>query len=235
MPLEFPNSPANGALNQQFQYDASITAWRNQGSTQNVGTAIAALQASDGLKPVIPTSVALTTSGTYSIATNGLVTFSGAAGFRVNGIFSSAYKKYILEFDLIHATATEIDSFYVLTKPSDVTPNLTSGLYNFSQARYAGVSTAVGIQAGYNGNYVVGPTFGNQSYGTATIHVNNPFDSTIYTSGYTHFAGTAPAQSGYLWTGTSGFNHRSLESSDGFYILPNGGTFSGTLRIYGYN
>lgn len=44
MPLEFPNTPANGATNAQFVYDSAITAWRAQGSTNNVGTQIAALQ-----------------------------------------------------------------------------------------------------------------------------------------------------------------------------------------------
>lgn len=47
MPLEFPNTPANGTTNAQFVYDSAITAWRNQGSTNNVGAQIAALQAAD--------------------------------------------------------------------------------------------------------------------------------------------------------------------------------------------
>lgn len=47
MPIEFPNTPASGTTNAQFVYDSAITAWRAQGSTNNVGTQIAALQAAD--------------------------------------------------------------------------------------------------------------------------------------------------------------------------------------------
>lgn len=44
MPLDFPASPTNGQAYEKFIYDSSITAWRAQGSTNNVGTQIAQLQ-----------------------------------------------------------------------------------------------------------------------------------------------------------------------------------------------
>lgn len=43
MPLDFPSNPTNGQTFNNFVYDSSITAWRAQGSTNNVGTQIAAL------------------------------------------------------------------------------------------------------------------------------------------------------------------------------------------------
>lgn len=44
MPLDFPSSPTNGQTYENFVYDSSITAWRNQGSPSGLGGAVATLQ-----------------------------------------------------------------------------------------------------------------------------------------------------------------------------------------------
>ena len=43
MPLDFPSSPTNGQTYENFVYDSSITAWRNQGSPSGLAGQVVAL------------------------------------------------------------------------------------------------------------------------------------------------------------------------------------------------
>ena len=62
MALDFPSNPTNGQIYGDYFYDSSIGAWLAQGSTNNVGTQIAGLQAK------FPVSVANGGTGATTVA-----------------------------------------------------------------------------------------------------------------------------------------------------------------------
>jgi len=67
------------------------------------GLKVGSLNTSDdvsGLVKIVPTSVAVG-SGSGSASALGIVTFSGASSVSLNGVFSSTYKNYRINFDNI--------------------------------------------------------------------------------------------------------------------------------------
>jgi hypothetical protein len=170
-----------------------------------------------GLVPIIPTSVAVG-SGTASVSSSGVVTFTGASTVLLNGVFSSTYKNYKIFASFPSATNAYVTNQLQMRFSTAGTVNSTS---NYT---WTGFYT----QSGTSGNN--GGTGTAQSYGVlnftadAEWTVYGPFDSSRGTevavlSIYAHTA----------VLGEAGYN--AAASFDGIQLL--GNTYTGALQVYG--
>lgn len=108
--LDFPSNPTNGQTYENFVYDTSITAWRNQGSPSGLAGQVVALGNATGLKAIVPSSISAVsaTGGTASVSTTGAVSFSSCSSVSLNDVFTSAYRTYRIVFDLSSTSATDL-------------------------------------------------------------------------------------------------------------------------------
>jgi hypothetical protein len=180
-----------------------------------------------GLISVVPTSTSVG-SGSSSINVNGGVSFSGASSIQVNGCFTSSYANYYIVFDT-STTSSLAGTSIVFQYCAGGTPN-ASGYY------YAGwLSTGGGASGSYHA--------ANASYALMTSDVGGrlSFDMTTANPqgigetrgwGRTSFQRNSDGQHGQT---AHGHGHYVNAQNDGFKIYVGSGTFTGTIRIYGYN
>ena len=221
MPIDFPANPTNGMVYSNYIYDSSITAWRNVNTDTGIGTLNAM-----GLKNVVPTSISVG-SGSATVNSNGLVTFTGASSISLNGVFSSTYKSYRLVFtgDRVGGTAGALFMRLRNGAPeADVTTN------------YAGA---------YTGFYYGGTTANSPGMGTAaqdliplyydkmgvTVDITQPYEAAG-----TKFTGTGigslAANGVYTLIGGE---HNSSTVFTGLSVIMSTSTGTGKLQILGYN
>ena len=232
MPLDFPANPANGDVYGQYVYDSSITSWRSQGSANNLATQISALQTANatynmsGLVPIVPTSVAVG-SGTGSVNSAGVVTFSGVSSLSINNVFTGAYKNYRIVINIDTAGGQ-----------TSIGQQLTSAGTAATAANY--------FWAGWWGS-VTGNGPGllaaqSQSYwymieATNSVswfnHVQDIFNPALAKD--TSMTGSGGTYSS-AWRAI-GYNcfHQSATAYDGMkFTSSTANTFSGTIQVYGY-
>ena len=185
--------------------------------TETDGIAAAAA----GLRMVVPTSISVG-SGSGSVDALGNITFSGASTVSINGCFTSTYDNYQI-----------------------IVTNLTNSANSNIQfrMRVAGADASGAATYKYQGFYSDGGTLGNESYSTtqwglgiANTTPTGMIDFSLYepflarATKMKSMAWDAPAEQTLVYTGI----HTPTTSYDGFTILNNTGTISGTVRIYGY-
>ena len=180
-----------------------------------------------GLNLVVPTSTSVG-SGSSSISVNGGVSFSGASSIQVNGCFTSSYANYYIVFDT-STTSSLAGASIVFQYCANGTPN-ASGYY------YAGwLSTGGGASGSYNA--------ANASYALMTSDIGGRLSLDMTTVnpqgtgetrgwGRTSFQRNSDGQHGQT---SHGHGHYVSAQNDGFKIYVGSGTFTGTIRIYGYN
>jgi hypothetical protein len=174
-----------------------------------------------GLVPVVPSSVAVG-SGSASSSSTGLVTFTGVTNVSLNSCFSSAYTNYRIVY---RGTGTVDTGFSFQLRVAGTTN---------SSANYDGHLCYWGAGgAGYvnqsNSNQI-GGIFGH-AYQNGTFEVFRPYLSDITAM---TFYGAAQNLSGATEQHTSSGNYKQATSFDGFTLTFNGGTFTGTVQVYGY-
>jgi hypothetical protein len=162
----------------------------------------------------------------YAVAKSGLTLItiaspSGASAVNINNCFTSAYQNYVITYNLIGSTGTNL-SFRLRNGGTDRT---TSNYDYFGQSIQSS-----GTSGGW---FNVGGTKWDlndlsATRTTGTLHLFNPQETSI-TSGHSH---TVSTQSTDRFV-TIGFNFNSSTSNDGFSIFPDSGTFTGTVRVYG--
>jgi hypothetical protein len=182
-----------------------------------------------GLIKIVPTSVAVG-SGSGSVDVNGNVTFSGASSVSLNGCFNATYDNY--QITLQTTAFSGAGALFTQFRLRNASDDSTATWYTALAALSIGNSTADPILG-------VGATQGYLPYTTSTaaltyspiIEVMRPF----------LVAKTSVNVRGYYNTGSRdgimhGVNQSDVSASySGITLFPNTGTFSGTLRIYGYN
>jgi hypothetical protein len=256
--LDFPSSPTNGQVYGQYTYDSTKGAWRvssnsltsvissptapsspvagnvwyntndgsmyvyyNDGDTSQwveMRSEIANSQV--GLIPIIPTSISVS-SGSGSVAADGLITFSGTGEIRINGVFSSAYKNYRIIHTSSGSSANTGVSYRLRAAGTDYsTANQKYGV------SYWGLPGAVSNTGGSSETvqqigWVEG-TSGNRN--VASVDIYNPFE-TVHT-GYTSVFGS--------YVGGVAFGYVPTTSSYDGITFSVTGTYSGTVKVYGY-
>jgi hypothetical protein len=180
--------------------------------------------AAAGSRLIVPTSVAVG-SGSGSVGTSGAVTFSGASSISLNGCFSSAYDNYKILLELTGSTNN------VATMRMRV-GGVDNSSANYWNNRVYGQATSVTSQ---------GPTSADTSFSavgefdaginTCNYDIFSPFKTQVTSiQGVTQFRYTGFYQHSHLKTGQT----TVTTSYDGFTLIVNTGTMSGTVRVYGY-
>lgn len=175
-----------------------------------------------GLSIVTPTSIA--NSGGSASASGGAVTFSGVSSVSLNGIFTSTYANYRLIISGMTSTSgsAEVRSRFRVSG-SDATSSdyYDQGIYGNGTTVGATRSSAVTFNRfGYSNNSGVGHV---------TADICSPHLATS-TGMNSNSLLTAGGPQTYL------FSQMFLVTTafDGITFIIDTGTFSGTIRVYGY-
>lgn len=189
---------------------------------------ITALTAKDGLVPIVPTSVVVG-SGSASVNSVGLVTFTGASSISINGCFTSAYTNYRIMFNESAASAYADGNLRMRSSGTDATTNY------FRNGLLVDATSISGFQSTNDTNYgnalTTHPNSVNTAHAQSTIEIREPFLSKPTTLQVINGAWNG-TQSRHI--STTGF-HSTAASYDGFTIYLSSGNFAGTFKIYGYN
>jgi hypothetical protein len=174
-----------------------------------------------GLRIVAPTSIA--NSGGSASASGGQVTFTGVSSVSLNGVFSATYQNYKIVFDSVGSGAAQNLQFRMRSGGADDTS--ANYVYQLLEGS-AGVVTSFRVPSAAT-FFVTAVSVNTTSYGE--INLFNPFNATpTQLTSLNGYAITTPAIS--VWGG----GHNVSTSFDGFTVFPASGTFSGTIRCYGY-
>lgn len=216
MAIDFPSSPTNGQVYANYIYDSSITAWRNV----NTDTGISALN-SMAFKSIVPTSVTLA-SGSATTTSNGTVTFSGASSVLLNGVFSSQYKSY----KVVLTTPQTTDTWLQMRFAANGTIN-TGIYYCRALTQNNGAGTIESTQTVGDDRIFIGRVGTvNTLPQISEFTIDNPF-----VNGEKSVSGTFNGW--YLRTGFFAGWYTTNASFDGLAIMPQSGTFGGTVNVYG--
>jgi hypothetical protein len=180
-----------------------------------------------GLVPVVPTSVAVA-SGSASVSSSGLITFTGATSISVNGCFTSSFRNYRIMFDETAASNYADGNLRMRASGTDAnTAYYRNGILVDGSSSSAFSSAN---DTNFGNALTTHPTSSN-AHAAAWIEIHDPFVAKPTTVQSINFA----------WSGTqirslsaSGF-HATPTACDGFTIYLSAGNFAGTFKIYGYN
>lgn len=172
---------------------------------------------------VVPTSVS---GAGASVTANGKIALSAASAVSVNSCFSSTYEKYRIELDGVGSAGITFTIVLrsagadVTTANYDETTNLARNSTVTSSTTVAGNSWAV--------------TAGGGTLHTATIKLAYPAVAQA-TTGLSICASMTNPQVAGTSNGSvvRAWSHRLSTAYDGFTVTFSGGTFTGTIRIYG--
>jgi hypothetical protein len=166
-----------------------------------------------GLTQIIPTSV---TGGT--LGANGQITFSGSSSVSIDGAFTSSYENYKIVGNFITSTAA----------------------YMQFRFRTGGATRATGYRQTEQQSAQFGATEIRFAYSYANAGNYTPFEQLVSSPAVasikSSLSGVMIGQgdsTGFTFNQASFYN--TAEAHDGFLLLPGSGTFTGTIRIYGYN
>lgn len=184
-----------------------------------------------GLIPVVPTSIVVAT-GTGATSTNGTVTVTGATNLSLNGVFTPKYRNYRIVFNMNCPTTGS--SFSMRLRAAGTDNSAASYSYvgrraiSWSYGDGGGTATTSwSLIEGISGQ-------GTTQTSVATIDLTTPQVSTVRT-GLILQSGFIAEGSAYYGSAFYAGSHNVTASFDGVSFIPAGGTFTGTVNVYGYN
>ena len=237
MGLNFPSSPTNGQLFENYIYDSSIGAWRSWNAESsspvqiyNGGTGATTLaQAQDslgvGLVEIVPQTILLTPpGGSATVNTAGEISFTNVTSVSLNNAFSSNYRYYKVVLSLSNSSAA--GTYYGIrlrASGSDLsTASYDTQVANFSGGTWSVVqlSSQTYLRTGISDSQSTLRSFCSFDIANPNVAAN------------TTITGTWAAYVGGIATGYLS----NTTQYDGFTILfGNGTSFSGTVQVFGYN
>jgi len=176
-----------------------------------------------GLVPLLPTSVTVA-SGSASVSSTGVVTLSGASELRLDGIFSSQYSDYHINFVITSGVSVQM---LMKLRKGGVTD--AQSVYSTNGVQQIGSGTPSNWQAQSTTVWYLLSGAGDNSM---SMDVYSPNIATVRTK----FTGTA---SGYNTANTS-YSVAAVHDYfvgadfDGFAIAASSGTMSGRLQVFGW-
>lgn len=218
--LDFPSNPTNGQTYENFIFDSSITAWRNQGSPSGLAGQVVALDNKMGLKQIIPTTVTAV-SGTATVSSLGVITATNVNGILIDGVFSSKYRNYIIECEI--GGSTHLGLQLRTAGTSNATNNYSlSGFYT------------PGNSINYNNQqYLSYMQVGWQNLGHVSLKISSP--------AHDKATNIVSQEDGYDG-GTDRPHHTALAGYfgpatlfDGLRLYGISNVFAGNISIYGMN
>lgn len=223
MALDFPASPTNGQVFEQYIYDTSIPGWRNQNSSEGIG-----LQYKSALVPVVPTSVSVS-SGSATVGANGEVVFTGATNISLNGVFTSAFENYHVVFsNHVPSSGGSNMSWVLRSNGSDA----TTGIYTWYGMRWMSWTQAYIAGSNATSWYFMESIGQNNAKYSGFMEIQSPANNanqTRYTS-HAHMAGDSYYGTA-LAAGTTGTANTA--AYDGMTMYGSGAQ-NGRIQIYGY-
>jgi hypothetical protein len=179
-----------------------------------------------GLVPVVPSSIVIAT-GSGSANALGQVSFTGATSVSLNGVFSSQYLNYRIVWRVNTSVSTTLVGRLRASGTDNTTASsyVTSGQYfrsNSTNAAFSGITTAWSISS------INSPAVG-RAMGTLDLSSPNIASQTV---GSSNSSGHDVTSSMGIF---AGYLHTVTTSYDGITFLPNSGTITGEIQVYGYN
>lgn len=183
------------------------------------GTSTWSTPTTPGLVQVVATSVAVG-SGSGSVDANGRVTFNGASTVSINGIFTSIYENYLIVFNTLHSSNSELN-FRLRASGTDSSAN-------YEWQRLRATSTTVAGAYSAPGSFQLSVEASGTSYILGSFLLFDPFkaSATYYTLGTNYVTNSATI-------GIAGGRHNVGTSYDGLTFIPSAGNITGTISIYG--
>jgi hypothetical protein len=178
----------------------------------------------NALNGIVPSQV--DGSGT-AVAPNGAVTFTGATQVSLNGVFSGSYDNYRITWNSSTRSSTGSIQFALRAAGVDATTN-ADYVKGFDQSTTRNISSSSST-----GTVPLdqGIAAGQRSYGVIDMFEPALAAPTAATAQATVLASSA------VTSIQTGFANENATSYDGFTMSILGGTatWSGTIRVYGYN
>jgi hypothetical protein len=169
-----------------------------------------------GLVTATPTTIA--NSGGSSSLTANTVGFSGVNSISLNGCFTTAYDNYRIIIRYIGSTGLDI-ALRLRVGGADA-----SGASDYTRQNFFAFSTTVGADTSAGSSHNVGTA--NTTNGVSAIELLGPANAVAT------FFNVNAGRSDSIRTLT-GF-HNQATAYDGFTIIPNTGTITGSITVYGY-
>jgi hypothetical protein len=151
-------------------------------------------------------------------------TFTSQSAVTISSVFSSTYDNYKVVFSNILGTQAAASGIRFGAAATGYFACQTSG-----SAGYAGSTVSVS-QVNNGTSFEIGLVYNSTNRSGATMEIQNPFLSTVTTF---QSMGTDSRTDGAGARIVTGFLNNTTSYTD-FYASSGGGTFSGTIRIYGY-
>jgi hypothetical protein len=175
-----------------------------------------------GLKPIVPSSVVIG-SGSSSVSTLGQVTFTGASSVSLNNVFSSTYDNYKVLFSGNVSTAAGLN----LRLRVGGVDNSTASSY---LRQFLRVENTVISGGRVTSNIVRIGQSENTLRSSFELTIYNPFQATA-----TPMNSLATiSESSVMIFDIHSVVHNVTSSFDGFTLIPESGTTTGTISVYGY-
>jgi hypothetical protein len=193
------------------------------------GTSTWSTPTAGGLIQIVPSSVAVG-SGSGTFDANGRVTFTGASSISLNDVFNSTYDAYRIHY--IANSSSFTDGNLRLRFRVSGADNTTSNYYT-QVVGFTDFNNTDNFRESNSTSFFVGATDAGNSNGQYSVKVDffNVFN-TNYTNG--HGQSETVAGSGALTLYNTGHLFNATTSFTGFTLYPSGGSFTGTISVYGY-
>lgn len=180
----------------------------------------------NGLELIKPTSIASTGTGnSSSINTNGSVTFSSCATLSLNGVFSSTYDNYMI---VVRGTTSSGSGVQMRLRASG---SDASGTNYTQQYLYATSTSVTGARTSSATAFDICAVWGSGSTQSGeVISVFGPYLSQPTAVRSIDISGDTTNGARLFDVATT---HSLSTSYDGFSLLPNSGSATGLIAVYG--
>ena len=178
-----------------------------------------------GLAKIVPSSVAVG-SGTGSASTTGLVTFSAVSSLSLNDVFSTTYDNYRVVCRYTTTATGEIKLRFRVSAADNTTSNYGDVTFTIN-------NTTTRTQNVLASSSLIANATDSTNEKSFSIDIVQPFTAvrTQFTGTYAGIGGDVTGDQ----VGLTGGGFDATTSFTGFTLIPNAGTFTGTVSVYGYN
>jgi hypothetical protein len=172
-----------------------------------------------GLVPIVPTSV---TNG--STTGDGRISFSAQTTITLNGIFSATYDNYLVQF--VGVASTYAATMRMRFASSGIISTTDAWAYGGNSLNFSAIAFSSGSSSSTDG--LVSPLSNNNATANfAKIEIASPF---LASEKIIHAQNVGHTTQFSFWGSNS-----TMTSRDGLALFMSAGTFTGTIRVYGYS
>jgi hypothetical protein len=181
--------------------------------------------------PMIPTSVSGT--GVAYSTTTGLVTLTAASTISLNGVFTSTYSRYLIQYDFPTTSTSLTFTGRLRASGTDSSAAVYDNQRNISRGNDASAPASANSLAGTSW-FVGSNTATSLHFGS--IELVRPATATPTMMLANAFATLNPATAAATTQITQiGGLHRTAAAYDGISLIISTGTVTGTMKVFAYN